>query len=55
MEYIIVLDIKETHCFTIYIHCFTIYIHIVEIPTNKGANSYVTFRKREFCILQFLI
>ena len=35
-NYIFVLDIKEKHNFKL----FTIIIHIVEIPTNKRANSY---------------
>ena len=32
---IVVLDVKGNHNFK---HFY--YIHIVEIPTNKGANSY---------------
>ena len=35
MEYITVLDIKGKHDFKLFY-----YIHIVEILTNKGANSY---------------
>ena len=36
--YIIVLNIKEKHnCKPV---SYTSYTHIVEIPTNKGANSY---------------
>jgi len=35
MEYIPVLDIKGKHDFKLFY-----YIHIVEILTNKGANSY---------------
>ena len=34
-KYIGVIDIKEKQHFKLFY-----YIHIVEIPTNKGANSY---------------
>jgi len=34
-NYIIVLNIKRKHNFKQFY-----YIHIIEIPTNKGANSY---------------
>ena len=35
-KYITVLDIKGKHNFKLFFN----YIHIIEIPTNKGANSY---------------
>ena len=34
--YTIVFELKGKHNFKL----LTVYIHIIEIPTNKGANSY---------------
>ena len=36
---VIVIDIKEIHLKTVY-KTILYYIQVIEIPTNKGANSY---------------